>query len=42
MRLRFSREQAITQSRIWVDAYLRLGGSAAFQRSYGDEQFAAV
>jgi ParB family chromosome partitioning protein len=32
MRLRFSREQAITQSRIWVDAYLRLGGSAAFQR----------
>ena len=32
MRLRCSREQAVTQSRICADAYLRLGGSAAFQR----------
>jgi len=32
MRFRCSGEQAITQSRICVDAYLRLGGSAAFQR----------
>ena len=32
MRFRFSSEQDITQSRICVDAYLRLGGSAALQR----------
>ena len=32
MRFRCGSEQAVTQSRICADAYLRLGGSATFQR----------
>ena len=42
MRVCCGSEQAVMQSRMCADAHLRLGGSVAFQRSYGDERSAAI